>query len=270
MRWGGALGVALVALLFFAGALGPTLSPYDPEQQDLDHALERPSRAHWLGTDENGSDLLSQILHGARFAVSISLAVVGVSLALGVALGSAAGYMGGWLDEATMRVCDVFLAFPGILLNLAILAVVQSPGIGHLVFALCINGWVGYARLARAQALSLREREFVTAARAAGLGTPRILLRHVIPNLLGPAIVQATFGFAGVVLTEASLSFLGLGPGKSYSWGALINQGAAYLWHTQRLATFPGVCIAAVVLGCNLLGDALRDRLDPRTKGTRF
>lgn len=264
-RPGFAVGAALTGLVAACALIGPAVAPHDPEAQDLDRALEAPSRAHWLGTDENGCDLLSQVLHGARLAATIAALVVGVSFVLGVSLGSAAGYAGGWIDEALMRVCDVLLAFPGILLNLAILAAVRRPGLGHLVFALCANGWVGYARLARAQALALREREFVTAARALGLPARRVLFRHVVPNLLGPAIVQATFGFAGVVLTEASLSFLGLGPGKGYSWGALMSQGTAYLWHTQRLATVPGACIAAVVLGCNLLGDALRDRLDPRS-----
>lgn len=265
-RPGTLIGAALLGAVFLAAAVGPLLAPFDPEAQDLDHALEAPSRAHWLGTDENGCDSLSQALHGARLAVFIAATVVAVSLVLGVAIGSAAGYAGGLLDDVVMRLCDVLLAFPGILLNLAILAVARRPGLGHLLFALCVNGWVGYARLARAQALGLREREFVTAARALGLPAWRVLAGHVVPNLLGPIVVQATFGFAGVVIVEASLSFLGLGPSLGYTWGALMSQGTAYLWQTHRLATIPGVCIAAVVLGCNLVGDALRDRLDPRTR----
>jgi peptide/nickel transport system permease protein len=266
MKPGLFIGACLLAVVVAAAIVGPFFAPYDPDRQDLDHALEGPSPNHWLGTDENGCDLLSQVLHGARLAVMLAAAAVSLSMLIGVTLGSAAGYAGGIVDDIVMRVCDVLLAFPGILLNLAILAVVQRPGVGHLLFALCVNGWVGYARLARAQALGLRERDFVTAARAQGLPGERILFRHVVPNLLGPAILQATFGFAGVVLIEASLSFLGLGPGKAYSWGSLMSQGATYLWQTQRLATVPGLCIAAVVLGCNLLGDALRDRLDPRRR----
>jgi len=166
-----------------------------------------------------------------------------------------------------MRFVDVLLAFPGILLNLALVALVARPGPAHLVFALTANGWVGYARLARGQVLQIREREFVQAARAVGVPAGRIMLRHIAPNILTPLVIQATFGFAGVILVEASLSFLGVGRLTSYSWGALLAQGTTYLWRTQHLAVVPGVCIAAVVLGCNLLGDGLRDRLDPRRRG---
>jgi peptide/nickel transport system permease protein len=161
---------------------------------------------------------------------------------------------------------DVLLAFPGILLNLAIVAIVPSAGVGVFVFALAVNGWVGYARVARGQVLEVREREFVIAARALGASPGRVMLRHVVPNVLSPLIVQATFGFAGVILVEASLSFLGLGRLHPYSWGALLAQGTTYLWRTQHLAMVPGLAIAAVVLGCNLLGDGLRDRLDPKRR----
>jgi peptide/nickel transport system permease protein len=163
-----------------------------------------------------------------------------------------------------MRVVDVLLAFPGILLNLAIVAIVPSAGVGVFVFALAINGWVGYARVARGQVLEVREREFVIAARAIGASPWRVMLRHVVPNILSPLIVQATFAFAGVILVEASLSFLGLGNLHGYSWGSLLAQGTTYLWRTQHLAMVPGLAIAMVVLGCNLLGDGLRDRLDPK------
>ena len=163
-----------------------------------------------------------------------------------------------------MRVVDVLLAFPGILLNLAIVAMVPTAGVGVFIFALAVNGWVGYARVARGQVLQVREREYVQAARAIGASPWRIMLRHVVPNTLSPLIVQATFGFAGVILVEASLSFLGLGRLHNYSWGALLSQGTTYLWRTQHLAMAPGIAIALVVLGCNLVGDGLRDRFDPR------
>jgi peptide/nickel transport system permease protein len=258
------IGGALILVFFALALFGPMLAPYDPESQNLDHLLELPSRAHLLGTDENGCDLLSQLLFGARLAAAISLSVVALCLVVGTAVGTIAGYFGGWVDEGIMRLVDVLLAFPGILLNLAIVAIVPSAGVGVFVFALAVNGWVGYARVARGQVLEVREREFVTAARAIGASPWRVMLRHVVPNILTPLVVQATFGFAGVILVEASLSFLGLGRLHPYSWGSLLAQGTTYLWRTQHLAMAPGLAIAGVVLGCNLLGDGLRDRLDPR------
>ncbi|MBT8491697.1 MAG: ABC transporter permease, partial [Deltaproteobacteria bacterium] len=173
------------------------------------------------------------------------------------------GYFGGKVDELIMRVVDVLLAFPGILLNIAIVALLARPGIGVLIFALCLNGWVGYARVARGQVLSVRELEFVTAARAVGVPASSIMRRHVVPNILSPIIVQMTFGFGTVILVEASLSFLGLGPQLPYTWGALLEQGSVFLWR-PRLALVPGLAIMLVVLGCNLLGDGLRDRFDPK------
>ncbi|MSP61976.1 MAG: ABC transporter permease [Myxococcales bacterium] len=254
----------LLGAFVLVALVGPLVAPYSPTLQSLDHLLESPSRAHWLGTDENGCDVLSEMLHGARLAAWISLLVTTISLLVGIAFGTVAGYFGGLLDDAMMRVVDILLAFPGILLNLAIVALVPRPGAGHLVFALAVNGWVGYARVARGEVLRLREREFVQAARAIGASPWRVMARHVAPNILTPLVVQATFGFAGVILVEASLSFLGIGRMASYSWGSMLAQGTTYLWRTQHLALAPGLCIAAVVLGCNLLGDGLRDHLDPR------
>lgn len=261
---GPALGAMLLGAFVLVALVGPLVAPYSPTLQSLDHLLESPSRAHWLGTDENGCDVLSEMLHGARLAAWISLLVTTISLLVGIAFGTVAGYFGGLLDDAMMRVVDILLAFPGILLNLAIVALVPRPGAGHLVFALAVNGWVGYARVARGEVLRLREREFVQAARAIGASPWRVMARHVAPNILTPLVVQATFGFAGVILVEASLSFLGIGRMASYSWGSMLAQGTTYLWRTQHLALAPGLCIAAVVLGCNLLGDGLRDHLDPR------
>jgi peptide/nickel transport system permease protein len=261
---GPCIGLVLLAIFFFAAVAGPLLAPYGPEAQNLGHLLEKPSHAHLLGTDENGCDLLSQLLWGARLAAGISLTIVALCLVIGIAVGTIAGYFGGTTDELIMRVVDVLLAFPGILLNLAIVAIVPSAGVGVFIFAITINGWVGYARVARGQVLQVREREFVQAARAIGASPWRIMLRHVVPNTLSPLIVQATFGFAGVILVEASLSFLGLGRLHNYSWGSLLAQGTTYLWRTQHLAAAPGVAIALVVLACNLVGDGLRDRFDPR------
>ena len=261
---GPGVGLLLLALFFAAALAGPWLAPYGPETQNLGHLLEKPSHAHWLGTDENGCDVLSQLLWGARLAAGISLTVVALCLLIGIAIGTIAGYFGGWVDEVIMRAVDVLLAFPGILLNLAIVAIVPSAGVGVFVFALTINGWVGYARVARGQVLQVRERDYVQAARAIGASPWRIMVRHIVPNTLSPLIVQATFGFAGVILVEASLSFLGVGRLHNYSWGSLLSQGTTYLWRTQHLAMAPGIAIAVVVLGCNLVGDGLRDRFDPR------
>ena len=194
----------------------------------------------------------------------ISGAVVTVCAAFGLAVGVVAGYYGGWIDEVLMRVVDVLMAFPGILLNIAIVATVAQPGVGVLIFALALNGWVGYARVARGQVLSVREREYVAAARCLGASAPRIMVRHILPNILSPLLVQMTFAFGTVILVEASLSFLGLGPQVPYTWGALLDQGATFMWKSQRLAIIPGAAIMIVVLGANLLGDGLRDRLDPR------
>jgi peptide/nickel transport system permease protein len=258
------IGLGLIGLFVATALVGPLLAPYSPTAQNLDLILARPSAAHWLGTDENGVDVLSALLHGARLALVISVIVVVICAALGTAIGVTAGYHGGLVDEIVMRAIDALLAFPGILLNIAIVALIARPGVGVMIFALILNGWVSYARLARGQVLSLREREYVVAARAIGARPGRIIWRHIFPNLLSPLLVQMSFAFGGVILIEASLSFLGLGPQLNYTWGALLDQGAASLWKTQRLALVPGLAIMIVVLGSNLLGDGLRDRFDPK------
>jgi peptide/nickel transport system permease protein len=259
-------GAVMLAVFIFLGVFGPWLAPYPVGIAAVDQAPQflSPSWAHWLGTDENGVDALSQLLHGARSALVMSLIVVSLCATIGVTLGVIAGYFRGVVDEILMRIVDILMAFPGILLNIAIVATVARPGIGMVIAALVANGWVGYARVARGQVLSLRERDFVQAARAIGASDARIMQRHVVPNLLAPIMVQMTFGFGGVILVEASLSFMGVGPQVDYSWGKLLEQGTGHIWDTQRLALVPGACIAAVVLGANLLGDALRDRLDPK------
>lgn len=257
------IGLVLVVGFFVIGLIGPWIAPYDPLSIDLLHEYEPPSRAHWLGTGDNGIDILSALLHGARLAAVVGLVVVGISVVIGTLVGTWAGYYGRLADHLVTGVADLVQAFPAIVLNIAVLALVARPGLIHLIVALLVNGWVLYARLARAETLSLREREFVEAARALGVPAPQVMRRHVIPNLLGPLVIQATTGLGVVVLAESTLSFLGLGPGKAVSWGALLDQGTSVLLRFPHVAMFSGGAIALTVLGFNLTGDWLRDRLDP-------
>lgn len=265
------VGLGMLAVFVLLGLLGPWLAPSSPSAIDLEGAFAAPSWAHWLGTDKSGVDTLSQLLHGARSALMVSLTVVTICASAGVLIGTAAGYFGGVIDDVIMRVVDILQAFPGILLNIAVVAAVAEPGLGVLIGALCINGWVGYARVARGQALSLRERDYVQAARAVGASSGRIMTRHMIPNLIAPVIVQMTFGFGSVILVEASLSFLGLGPQVDHTWGAMLDQGTTFLWKEGfgYYALVPGLAIGWVVLAANLAGDGLRDRLDPRQRTER-
>lgn len=259
---------AWVCVFFLALAtVGPPLVSTSPDAIDLAHAYELPSREHLLGTADNGVDLLSALVHGARVAAIISVSVVGISLVLGGLLGALAGMRGGRFEGAVMALCDLLQAFPAVLLNIALLSVVARPSIEHVVLALSVSGWVFYARLARAEVLSLREREFVVAARALGASEGRVLVSHLLPNLFGPLLVQATTGFGGVILMEATLSFLGLGPARAVSWGALLDQGSSVLLRFPHVALLSGFAIASVVLGFNLAGDALREVLDPRLRG---
>jgi peptide/nickel transport system permease protein len=246
--------------------VGPWIAPYDPLAIDLLHEYEPPSRAHWLGTGDNGIDILSALLHGARLAAVVGVVVVSVSVVVGTAVGTWAGYYGKIPDHLVTGIADLVQAFPAIVLNIAVLALVARPGLLHLIVALAVNGWVLYARLARAETLSLREREFVEAARALGVPSHQVMRRHVVPNLLGPLVIQATTGLGVVILAEATLSFLGLGPRKAVSWGALLDQGTSVLLRFPHVALFSGGAIAITVLGFNLTGDWLRDRLDPRTR----
>jgi peptide/nickel transport system permease protein len=265
------IGVGLIGLFVLIALLGPLLAPYSPTQQNLDRVLEGPGVEHWLGTDANGVDLLSQLLYGARLALFISGSVVIVCSAIGTFLGLIAGYFRGWIDELIMRVVDILLAFPGILLNIAIVALVAKPGVAVVIFALAMNGWVGYARLVRGQVLSLRERDFIEAARAVGAKRIRIMLRYLLPNILSLIFVQMSFGIGGVISVEATLSVLGLGPQVDYTWGALLQQGANFIWRSPRIVLAPGIAIMMVVLGANLLGDGLRDRFDPKSgRSKRF
>ena len=263
----GALGVALLITFVICALLAPWLAPQDPAQLDLTGRLMGPSTAHWFGTDELGRDILSRTLYGARISLVVAVSVVGLSLALGLVAGGLAGFYGGWTDTiVNIYVSNAFLALPGILLAIAFVAF-MGPGLVNVILALAISGWVGYARLVRAQVMAVKEREFVEAARALGASDLRIMSRHVLPNILQPLIVQAAIGMAGAVLAEATLSFLGLGiPPPAASWGSMLNDARSHLFDSPHLVFFPAMAVMLCVLSFNFLGDALRDYLDPRMK----
>jgi peptide/nickel transport system permease protein len=262
-----AAGLALLFLFALMALFASWLAPANPATLDLLHRLAPPTHAHWLGTDELGRDILSRVIYGARLSLTIAVSVVGLSLALGIVLGGLAGFYGGWIDVLINTfLMNAFLALPGILLAIAFVAFL-GPGLLNLVLALSIGGWVGYARLVRAQVLAVREREFVEAARALGASDIRIFVRHILPNILQPLTVQAAIGMAGAVLAEATLSFLGLGvPPPASSWGAMLNDARPFLFDAPHLVIFPAVAVMLCVLCFNFLGDALRDYLDPRTR----
>jgi peptide/nickel transport system permease protein len=257
-------GLAIVAIAALAAAVGPALAPVDPAAQQLALRLSGPSTAHPFGLDELGRDILARVLAGARISFLVGLVVVSVSASLGTLLGAVAGYFGGALDEVISRVIDTLLAFPGMLLSIALVAVL-GPSLGNVLFAMAVVGWVSYARLVRGQVLKAREFDYVQAARALGARTPRVLWRHVIPTAVPAVVVQATLGMAGAIIGEAALSFLGLGvQPPTPSWGTMLNGGRAHILDAPHLTLFPGLAIALLVLGFNFLGDGLRDRLDPR------
>jgi peptide/nickel transport system permease protein len=253
------LGLVLLVALF-----APLLAPYDLAYVDVTRQLEGPSASHWLGTDENGADVLTKVIFGTRVAVMVGLSTVAICSTVGIFLGSISGYFGGWIDEVIMRVTEILMAFPGILLAILLIFITQEPSLLAVIGALSVSGWAGYARLVRGQVLTERERAYVEASKALGFRTRRTLFREVVPNVLAPVTVQATFGVAGAILAEAALSFLGLGPQDMPSWGALLDQGATYFLLTPHLAIFPGVAIMITVLSINFVGDGLRDILDPR------
>jgi peptide/nickel transport system permease protein len=258
------IGLLIVCLAIFAAVAGPLLTPYDPSAQELARRLEGPSLSHPLGLDELGRDILARLLAGARISLLVGLAVVSVSSLIGMTLGSIAGYFGGRLDDGISRVIDVLMAFPGILLAIALVAVL-GPSLTNVVLALSVIGWVGYARRGRGQALRAREFDFVQAARALGAGSPRIILRHILPTAFPAVVVQATLGMAGAIIAEAALSFLGLGvQPPTPSWGTMLDAGRSHLFDAPHLTIFPGLAIALLVLGLNFVGDGLRDRVDPK------
>lgn len=257
-------GIIIIGLALVGAIVGPWLAPHEPNTQLLAQRLEGPSWGHPLGLDELGRDILARLLMGARVSLFVGISVVSISALVGIALGAVAGYAGGRLDNLLGRVMDVLLAFPGILLAIALVAVL-GPSLTNVVLALVVIGWVGYARLVRGQVLKIRELEYVQAARALGAPVSRVLVRHVIPAAMPAVIVQATIGMAGAIIAEASLSFLGLGvQPPTPSWGTMLDAGRAHLFDAPHLTIFPGVAIALLVLGFNFVGDALRDRIDRR------
>jgi len=261
------IGMVLVAVFIIFALFAPWIAPQNPSNIDLPSRLQAPSSAHWFGTDELGRDIFSRVIYGARISMLVGGSVVAGSLLLGLVLGSIAGYYGGLADKFfNVIVMNAFLSFPGILLAIAFVAFL-GPGIFNLILALCIGGWVGYARLVRAQVLAVKEKEFVEAARALGASDWRIVTRHILPNIIQPVIVQAAIGMAGAVLAEATMSFLGLGvPPPTASWGSMLNDGRAHLFDAPHLVLFPALAVMLAVLSFNFIGDALRDYMDPRSR----
>jgi peptide/nickel transport system permease protein len=262
-----AAGVVLVAIFLILAIFAPWFAPHDPARIDLPHRLQRSSSAHWCGTDELGRDILSRLIFGSRISMMVGSSVVAVSLVLGLVVGSIAGYYGGRLDRfVNVIVMNAFLSFPGILIAIAFVAF-RGPGIFNLVLALSLGGWVGFARLVRAQVLAAREREYVEASRALGASDLRVIVRHILPNIIQPVIVQAAIGMAGAILAEATMSFLGLGvPPPTASWGSMLNDGRAHLFDAPHLVIFPALAVMLAVLSFNFIGDGLRDLLDPRSR----
>jgi peptide/nickel transport system permease protein len=262
-RW----GFALTLLLVIVAVAAPWLAPYDPVAQNLPARLLAPTAAHWMGTDELGRDILSRIIFGTRVSMLVSVCVVFGAGTIGLAIGAVAGYFGGWFDRfVNIILINAFLSFPGILLAIAFAAFL-GPGLDKVILALVVTGWAGYARLARAQILQAKEMEYVLAARSLGASHARILVRHLLPNILQPILVQATIAMAGAILAESTLSFLGVGVlAPMPSWGAMLNDARGHLFDAPHLVIFPALAVMTAVLAFNLLGDALRDWLDPRMR----
>jgi peptide/nickel transport system permease protein len=261
------VGFSAALFLVLIAMLAPLIAPANPFAQNLPGRLDAPSFAHWMGTDELGRDILSRVMYGARISLAVSVCVVSGCGLIGLAIGTLAGYFGGWLDRfVNLLLINSFLSFPGILLAIAF-AAFFGPGIGKVILALVITGWAGYARLARAQVLKVKELEFTLAARSLGASHSRIIRKHLLPNILQPVLIQATIGMAGAILAESTLSFLGLGVlAPIPSWGAMLNDARGHLFDAPHMVLFPALAVMTAVLAFNLLGDAWRDWLDPRTR----
>jgi peptide/nickel transport system permease protein len=260
-------GCLVLTAFLLCAILAPWLAPHDPAQLNLSARLLPPSAAHWFGTDELGRDVLSRTLYGARISLTVAIAVVGLSLALGVTLGMLAGFYGGFTDTiVNIYLSNAFLSLPGILLAITIVAFL-GPSLANLILALALAAWVNYARLVRAQVLTVKQREYVQAARSLGASDLHLMLRHILPNILQPLLVQAAIGMAAAVLSEATLSFLGLGvQPPTPTWGAMLNDARSHLFESPYLMFFPAIALALCVFSFNLIGDGLRDYLDPRTR----
>ena len=260
-------GLALVLGLFAVSIFAHWLAPYDPNGIDLKQVLMPPSQAHFLGTDTLGRDVLSRIIYGSRVSLKVGFVAVGLATLIGLVVGALAGYYGGWVDSGLMRLVDLMLCFPAFFLILAVIAVVE-PSIWNIMAVIGLTGWMGVARLVRAEFLSLREREFVTAARALGASDFRLIMRHMLPNALAPVMVSATLGVAGAILTESALSFLGLGvQPPTPSGGNILTAGKDNIEIAWWLSVFPGLAILITVMSYNLLGEGIREAIDPRLKG---
>jgi len=256
------LGAWIVGFITLVALLAPILPLQSPDEVHLDSEFAGPSLKHLLGQDEEGRDVLSRVIYGARLSLLIGFVTVGISLAVGTLIGLGAGYFGGRADEAFVFVGDIFLAFPSILLIIALAAFVP-PSVFNIILVLSFVGWVSYARIIRGQVLSLRDQEYIQAAQVLGASSPRILFRHLLPNSLSPLIVSATLSLAGVIIAESTLSFLGLGiPAGIPSWGSMLDAGVAYLLIAPHLSIVPGLAIMVTVLGFNFMGDGLRDQYD--------
>ena len=263
------IGVAVIAVIVIMAAFAPIVARHDPNAIDLINLLSPPSRAHWLGTDVQGRDVWARLVYGARVSLGVGIVSQSIAVSLGITLGLLAGYYRGWIDEIIMRLADVTLAFPTLLLLIAMSAALQ-PSMGVVFVTIGVVGWAGMARLVRGQVLVVRDLEYVQASHALGAKAPRIMLRHILPNVVGPVVIAATLGIAGAIMAEAALSFLGLGiQPPTASWGSMIADGRDLdqLRNAPWTSLAPGLAIGAAVLGFNLLGDALRDALDPRGLG---
>ena len=260
------IGLVIIIMLLLVAALAPLIAPYSPIASDLGARLQPPSAAHWLGTDELGRDILSRIIYGSRITLFIVLLVAVISAPIGLLIGTVAGYFGGWVDRILMGITDIFLSMPRLILALAFVAAL-GPGIENAVIAIAITAWPVYARIARAETLTFRQAEFISAIRMQGAGHLRIIFRHVIPLCLSSTIVRVTLDMAGIILTAAGLGFLGLGAQPPLpEWGAMISSGRSYILDQWWVATMPGFAILIVSLGFCLFGDGLRDVLDPRNR----
>ena len=261
------IGISIAATVIITAIFAQLIATHDPTAQDLALRFQSPSGEHWFGTDGLGRDVFSRVVYGTRISLEVGITVVLVSGVIGVFIGAIAGFYGGWVDKfLSGYLFNVFLAFPGLLLAIALVAFLGA-GLGKLILALCVIGWVGYARVMRGQVLKVREYDFVMAARALGAGNMRILFTHILPNAIQPLIVQASLGMAGAVLSEASLSFLGLGiPPPAPSWGTMIEEARNYFSTYPHTLFFPGAAIALTVLAFNFIGDGLREYLDPKQR----
>ncbi len=260
------IGSALSLALLLMAIAAPLIAPYDPIQMQLGDRLQPPSLAHWFGTDDFGRDIFSRIVWGSQLAVRLGFLSVIIAASGGVSLGLIAGYYGGWIDNLISRLLEIILAFPGILFAIAVIAIL-GPGLDNLIIALGLFGWPGYARIVRGSVLSARQREYVEAARAIGARASRVMIRHVLPNVIAPVIILSATRFGGALLAGSGLSFIGLGvPIPQPEWGAIMATGRDYMGTAWWITVFPGLLIALAVLGVNLLGDGLRDVLDPRLR----